>query len=321
MNKTRLIFNALAICALFLAGTSLANAQSSRTWVSATGSDANPCSRTAPCQTFSGAFSKTFINGEIDAIDPGGYGTVTISKSITLDGTGTLASILSSGVTGITVNITSSANDPLNTVRLRGISINGTGASGTIGTRTGLRGINISTANATQPKVIVEDVLIEGFVNEGILFASNGGHLSVSRSSIRNNGTAGIRADSFGANTNFLTITDTLLNHNAQEGVRIEDRVKGTMTFSSASNGGLNGVTVIATVASEFNVDNSTIANNGQNGVFAINATSTIRVTNNEITNNVSNGLSISTGGLICSNAKNRITAPTQAPNCTFNDQ
>src|SRR3954447_26766448 len=82
-----------------------ANAQATRTWVSGTGSDANPCSRTAPCQTFAGAISKTAINGEIDCLDPSGFGTVNITKSITIDCRSTHGSILASGTTGVIVNI------------------------------------------------------------------------------------------------------------------------------------------------------------------------------------------------------------------------
>lgn len=323
MSKTRFTLNSILVCTLLVFGASFANAQATRTWVSAVGSDANPCSRTAPCQTFAGAFSKTFINGEIDAIDPGGYGTVNITKSITIDGTGTLASILASGTTGVIVNLNDlTGNDPNKIVRLRGLTINGAGPSGTVGTRTGTRGINISSANPAQPKVNIEDVVIDGFVNEGILFNSNGGHLVVSNSSVRNNGTAGVRVDSGGVNTNFVTLLNSNFNLNVQEGIRIEDNVRATMTNSSASNNGLNGVAAVAsTSASQVEVSNSTIANNGQNGVFSVNALSTIRVAGNDIINNVSNGLAVSAGGLLCSNTKNRITAPTQASNCAFTDQ
>src|SRR5216684_7918110 len=66
---------------------SLAQAQATRTWVSGVGDDANPCSRTAPCKTFAGAISKTAKDGEISVLDPGGFGAVTITKSITLNGT------------------------------------------------------------------------------------------------------------------------------------------------------------------------------------------------------------------------------------------
>src|SRR5436305_2977013 len=89
-----------------------AHAQATRTWVSGVGNDANPCSLTAPCKTFAGAISKTFINGEIDCLDPGGFGTITITKSITIDCTGTFGSMLASGTNGVNVNIAVHANDP-----------------------------------------------------------------------------------------------------------------------------------------------------------------------------------------------------------------
>src|ERR1700722_5988219 len=87
----------------------LAYAQSTPTWISGVGDDANPCSRTAPCKTFPGAISKTADCGEIDALDPGGFGGVTITKGITLDGGGgQVASILVAGTPGITINNASS---------------------------------------------------------------------------------------------------------------------------------------------------------------------------------------------------------------------
>src|SRR6202046_3797494 len=75
-----------------------AHAQATRTWVSGVGDDANPCSRTAPCKTFAGAIGQTAAGGEIDALDPGGFGEVTITKSITIDGGGgQVASVAVSG--------------------------------------------------------------------------------------------------------------------------------------------------------------------------------------------------------------------------------
>src|SRR5437588_8022653 len=148
MSKLRFTVQTLAFVAFTLALSSLAHAQATRTWVSGTGSDANPCSRTAPCKTFAGAISKTFINGEIDCLDEGGFGAVTATKSITIEGTygSGFGSILASGTTGVIINVTASGNDPLATVRLRNLAITGTGASGTVGTRTGIRGVNIVTA-------------------------------------------------------------------------------------------------------------------------------------------------------------------------------
>src|SRR5207244_7917744 len=89
MNKFRFTIQMLAIAIFTFAFASMAQAQATRTWVSGVGDDANPCSRTAPCKTFAGAISKTAANGEIDSLDPGGFGTVTITKSITIDGSPT----------------------------------------------------------------------------------------------------------------------------------------------------------------------------------------------------------------------------------------
>src|SRR6478736_2264264 len=80
-----------------------ARAQASRTWVSGVGDDANPCSRTAPCKTFAGGISKTAVNGEINCLDPGGFGAVTITKSITIDCHEIFGSILHSLTNGINI--------------------------------------------------------------------------------------------------------------------------------------------------------------------------------------------------------------------------
>src|SRR5437899_9640870 len=112
MNKFRFTIKLLVIATFMFAFASMTQAQATRTWVSGVGDDVNPCSRTAPCKTWAGAISKTFIGGEIDALDPGGFGTVTVTKSITLDGC-CITSILASGVPGITINIAAgNANDP-----------------------------------------------------------------------------------------------------------------------------------------------------------------------------------------------------------------
>src|ERR1700687_5995566 len=111
----------IALLCVMSAGS--ANAQATRTWVSGVGGDVNPCSRTAPCKTFSGAISKTAAGGEINVLDPGGFGTVTITKSITIRSDHIEAGVLVSGTNGIVVNA-----QPSDTVVLEGLDIEGLGS-------------------------------------------------------------------------------------------------------------------------------------------------------------------------------------------------
>src|SRR4051812_24281328 len=126
-NFIRFLATATVFAGLLV--TAEANAQATRTWISGVGDDANPCSRTAPCKTFAGAISKTAAGGIINCLDPGGFGAVTITKSITLDCRGTVGGVLASGTNGI--NVSAGPND---TITLRGLSIEGA--------QTGLVGVN-----------------------------------------------------------------------------------------------------------------------------------------------------------------------------------
>src|SRR5215475_14700202 len=104
MRRIALLAAAVGLLLPFLASAP-AQAQATRTWVSGVGDDANPCSRTAPCKTFAGAISKTAPRGEINVLDPGGFGAVTITKAITIDGSGgQIAGVLVSGTNGIVVS-------------------------------------------------------------------------------------------------------------------------------------------------------------------------------------------------------------------------
>src|SRR5438477_11710880 len=132
------ILRFFSIATLVAGFSTAAHAQATRTWVSGVGDDVNPCSRTAPCKTFAGAISKTANNGIINALDPGGFGAVTITKSITLDGTPFMAGVLHSGVQGIVINVAGG------TVILRGLDIEGA--------QTGTNGVSILAAQ----NVIIE---------------------------------------------------------------------------------------------------------------------------------------------------------------------
>src|SRR5262245_41738478 len=130
-----------------------ARAQATGTWVSGVGDDANPCSRTAPCKTFAGAISKTATNGEIRCLDPGGFGSVTITKSITID-CHEIPAFIIAGTSCIVINV--AAGDVQQTVRLRNLNCNGLKVS--------TQGVNILAAKA----VFLDDMRIDGFVNQGV---------------------------------------------------------------------------------------------------------------------------------------------------------
>jgi hypothetical protein len=154
MRKSRTL-RFLFSAAILVGFSTAAFGQATRTWVSGVGDDANPCSRTAPCKTFAGAISKTATGGEISVLDPGGFGAVTITKSITLNGDGTLAGILSSlAAQAILVNINS--NLGTDKVIIRNISINGGG--------NGVRGVKFIDGD----EVILDNVTISGMTDAGV---------------------------------------------------------------------------------------------------------------------------------------------------------
>jgi hypothetical protein len=169
MKNSPFVVKALVLTVLFSLAVSAAQAQS-RTWVSGVGNDANPCSRTAPCKTFAGAIAKTATGGEINVLDPGGFGALTITKAITVDGLGFIGGNLASGISGFTINITTNlASDK---VILRNLEINGNSAAG------GFHGIRFLDG----AELTVENVQIFGFTGSGINVAQT----QTSTTNIRN---------------------------------------------------------------------------------------------------------------------------------------
>lgn len=161
MYKFRFALRIITLLTFVCAFAAVAQAQATRTWVSGVGDDVNPCSRTAPCKTFAGAISKTATGGEISVLDPGGYGTLTITKAITVDG-GTGAgwgSVLASGLSGFTINITT--NLTTDKVILRNLSINGNNTAG------GFHGIRFLDG----AELSIENVDIFNFTGSGISIA------------------------------------------------------------------------------------------------------------------------------------------------------
>src|SRR5258705_2500105 len=301
MSKVRFTLNILAVAIFTFTVASMAQAQATRTWVSGVGDDGNPCSRTAPCKTWAGAISKTAACGEIDALDPGGFGAVTITKSITLDGTGTFASILASLTTGIIIN--AGAND---VITIRGISINGA--------CNGIRGISILQAKT----VNIEDCVIFRFVNESVLAQDNDGlQLNVRNSVLRDNAGDGLGAVSTAGILKGSLVNSSFTGNGTGLRARRNSRISADRSNFSGNTSdevfadGTSGVAVA-------NVTNSLISNNGTNGIEA-NSSGIGRIQNCDILTNVGTGALVGAGGEIDTWGNNRIfsNGTDNCPSCT----
>lgn len=297
MNKFRFTLTALAIMAFTLMMASGVQAQATRTWVSGVGDDANPCSRTAPCKTFAGAISKTATNGEISVLDPGGFGAVTITKSITLNGDGTLAGILNAGTTGVIINVTGGA-DLRKSVTLRGISIQGA--------VTGTRGVNILAAT----RVYVENCFISGqngAPGDGITDSrTTGGFLEVNNTSITNNTGSGINANPSAGSTQInVHIANSRIQGNNGNGLLAGSNVHAVVFNSVFTQNNLSGILATQTAGgtTNVNVDQCVVSAN-VTGFSANSASTIIRVSN---TTAVDNGvLAATAGGSVSSYGNNQ---------------
>jgi hypothetical protein len=304
MSKARFFVNLLALVVLTLGITSIANAQATRTWVSGVGDDANPCSRTAPCKTFAGAISKTAAGGEISVLDPGGFGAITITKAITINGDGTLAGILSSGVSGVIVN--AGAND---VVYLRNLSINGAG--------TGLNGVRWLAGKALH----VENCNISGFGNNSagnghgifVNLTATAGNLFVKDTNIKTCAVSGITVQTSvgfvaGAldrvrleglptglvigNNAFISVRDSMINLATSTGVSITGSGTPTGSFDNVMlNNNPTAINVGATGI--MNLSNSTLENNTTAVTSAAPQANLRSSGNNRLLGNVSDGATL----------------------------
>jgi hypothetical protein len=287
-----LSFKIFVLTTLALAFPLLVSAQATRTWVSGVGDDVNPCSRTAPCKTFAGAISKTATNGEINCLDPAGYGTVNITKSITIDCEDTQGSILASGVTGIIINITS-ATDTKKAVKIRGISINGAGST------ISASGIRVLSANA----VVVEDGVIDGFQTHGISVETTSGtpKIVVDRMSIRSVVGNGINTFITGGTVNLSVSNSTIAS--TATGINLSSNTK---TFVRTTNL-VNNSTGALAFQSDLSLMDCQISGN-TTGITSSTG-GVVRIFSNVITNN-GTGLS-SSGGSILSGGNNQVEGNT----------
>ena len=296
-----------------------AAAQATRTWASGVGDDANPCSRTAPCKTFAGTISKTAAGGEINCLDPGGYGAVTITKSITINCEGTLGSVLVSSTNGIIIN---DAGAGTIKVVLRNLEIEGLGESTA---SSGIRGIYfLSGASLTVEKVTIRDFK-DPTNGAGITFTpSTAATLTVTNSSIIDNGASGagagilIQPTSTGTATAFIENTQIIGSSNVGLSVSSAGSSGGTKTVvlvkNSSVTGGAYGALALVPPSTaraiQLSISGSVISSNTGYGVAANGAGAQARLSNTVVTNNAT-GLLAAGSGAVLSYGGNTVYANT----------
>jgi len=278
-----------AALALGLCATS-ANAQATRTWVSGTGLDTNPCSRTAPCLTFAGALSKTAAGGEIDCIDGGSFGTVTINKAITIDCGGVSGGGITIPNGGNGINIAAGATDK---VVIRNLFIQGP---------FGNNGVRWTAGD----QLVLDNVRIAGFPGTGVaVLKSNGGSLYL-RNVLMSNLTRGAQIVLTSGQFK-LQIDRTRIDRLTQSGVELlSANVNGSITNSVITESGTSALLVSA--AAFLNADNNVINSSG-NGVNVNANGGSIRISNNVFENN-STAITFSGTGTVSSDGTNTVVGP-----------
>lgn len=290
LNVLRTILLGLVLTFGFAADPAIA--QATRTWVSGVGDDAQPCSRTAPCKTFAGAISKTQASGEIDCLDPGGFGAVTITKAITIDCTGTHGSVLVQGTNAIVVS--AGTGDK---VTLRGLAINGIG--------TGLAGIRLLAGG----QLNIEQCAVFGFTGNGIdVNTTTPSNVNVTNTYITKVSKGIFVTSSVGVT---VAVNNTSILRAGVNGFEAQTNVAAVLTNTTIAAAG-NSAVLASGGLSDINIDSSTLfASNTALSVTAAGAE--ILVSNSNIYNNTTN-FNIAPGAHIFSSGNNR-TTPTGGAN------
>ena len=229
-GKTLALAGGLLFASAMYVGS--ANAQATRTWISGVGDDANPCSRTAPCKTFAGAISKTAAAGEIDCLDPGGFGALTITKSITIDCTapGGIGGVLVSGTNAFVVAGGTQ-------VQLIGLDINGIG--------TGINGVSVS---ASSVNVSILNCLIYQFQTAGtasgaaVLVTGTGDKVYVQNSIFRNNN-AGVAVQPSSGSAS-VELDHVFIDNNSTTAVTVPAALSGSLIVGTGGVAILNASTL-----------------------------------------------------------------------------
>ncbi len=311
--RKRIVMLALATSGMMVGYATPAAAQATRTWVSGVGDDVNPCSRTAPCKTFAGAISKTAAGGEINCLDPGGFGAVTIIKSMTISCPYTEGGALAGG-NGVVVNLPAATD----VVVLRGLDI--------FGVNPPSNGVRFIASGSLH----IEDCVIRRFnaaSSAGVNFAPSGaGNLFIHNTTITQNGngvTGGgiVIAPTAGGSVK-ASIRNTRVIGNANAGIIVNSSAtaspNGLLTTISESEiagnpTGLN--TVGGGTGNNVMVTRSVIAVNGI-GVNTTGSNAVVRIGTTNISGN-GTGITATLPGTNASYEDNQVDG--NASNGTFN--
>jgi hypothetical protein len=278
---------AMAVAAMFLVAPHSAQAQT-RTWVSGVGDDVNPCSRTAPCKTFAGAISKTAAGGEINCIDNGAYGSVTIVKSIAIVCDGVEAGVLASNSNAIVINAAAS-----DTVFLSGLDLFGTNAA--------TSGVRILQAKA----VHIARTKIRGFTVAGVNVAPTAAGASikveVADSVLFDNPGAGILAKPTSNGIVRIALDRVHVARSGLDGVTLDastttGSVKGVISDSVFASNVVNGISIVSNgPAAEAMIDRASVFDNAT-GISANGAGAVVRFTNSNVSANTTGVAQIGSG-------------------------
>lgn len=294
-----------------------ASAQSTRTWVSGVGDDNNPCSRTAPCKTFTGALALTLPGGEVNCLDAGGFGVATITQSVSIICDNVEAGVLASGTDAIVV-----AAGPSDTVSISGLDIQGSSSAlngikftsgGSLriantrvrGFTSANYGINLSSTTPLS-QVFLDNVTVTnngtGPTGGGILVspASNTSTtFAMTRSNVQNNGTVGLRFDTGGKTGAgiYATVDDSIFTSDAI-GMWIRSPSNGNVASVTATNSifSRNGYGVLISTANPAYFGGNTISDN-TNGLFHNGTSTSISFGTNKLGGNVTDGAFTTTIG------------------------
>jgi hypothetical protein len=290
----------IAVVGFALATLSVVPAQAQRVFVSAMGSDGNPCSFASPCRTLQQAHDTVAAGGEIDVLDPAGYGTLAISKSISIQGHG-WAEVTTTNVGLAAIQINVGATD---TINLRGVIVEGFG--------TGQDGITFASGGSLN----IQDCVIRHFTNVGISFLPSSGSLSlfVSDTLVSDIPNVGIGVANNAGSPTMTVVLNRVQVENGKYGismsvfpgatanVSIVESVVANQSFRGIDAGSSGGA-IIAMVR------NSTVSNNGT-GIVAAESGVVVLVAHSSITGN-GTGLAVFGGATLSSYGDNNVDGNT----------